>query len=270
MGRYLLCGKEAVHPYVIEDLDLRIRTIEELCFYIFNDPALIDDDFIDERLILFIRNELELTEIADKIARFYTSPADQDATLKMLLSDVGYYTEAELSDFNSRLVQKRRRSPVERIREKGDSLLRKKRYQAALRTYRTLAGQAAETRLGRDQYVAVLESMANAYGRLGDFERSMDYLGTIYDTTKSERILKKMYDVSVLSGGTLPEKYFAFVPDNVLAAWQKDYWNREAACKESADESEEMQLFLKDPDNMKTNLRQLVKARREEYRRMLE
>ena len=67
MGRYLLCGKEAELPFEIEELDLRIYTIEELCYYIYNNLMLIGDDFIGDRLIDFIRNGLSMPEIADKI-----------------------------------------------------------------------------------------------------------------------------------------------------------------------------------------------------------
>ena len=36
MGRYILCGKEADLPYEVDELDIRIYTIEELCYYIYN------------------------------------------------------------------------------------------------------------------------------------------------------------------------------------------------------------------------------------------
>ena len=57
-----------------------------MCYYIYNNLPLIGDDFIDERLLAFLRKELGQEEIADKIEKFYVSPSDQDATLIMLLS----------------------------------------------------------------------------------------------------------------------------------------------------------------------------------------
>ena len=42
-------------------------------------------------------------EIADKIERFYGARSEQDATLQMLLSDVGYFSDPELSEFQNRL-----------------------------------------------------------------------------------------------------------------------------------------------------------------------
>ena len=52
MGRYLLCTKEADSPYEVEELDLRIYSIEELAYLIYYDLDVLPDDFIDERLQL--------------------------------------------------------------------------------------------------------------------------------------------------------------------------------------------------------------------------
>lgn len=76
MGRWIFGGKEAKLPFEVEELDLRLYTIEELCYYIYNNLALIGEDFIDEHLLSFLRDELDLKEEAEKIERFYTSPSD--------------------------------------------------------------------------------------------------------------------------------------------------------------------------------------------------
>ena len=98
MGRYLLGGKEARLPYEVEELNIRLYTVEELCYYIYHYLPLIDDDFIDERLLKFIRKELDLPEIAEKIERFYISPSDLDTTLLMLLTEVGFFSDQEIMD----------------------------------------------------------------------------------------------------------------------------------------------------------------------------
>ena len=155
MGRYILCGKEASLPYEVEELDIRIYTIEELCYYIYNYLPLIGEDFIDERLLNFIRGELDLPEIADKIERFYSSRSEQDATLQMLLSDAGYFSDAELTEFQNRLVYRRRKSSNERVKEKGDSLLKLGRCQSAVRCYKSLAKTGEDNRVSREFYISV-------------------------------------------------------------------------------------------------------------------
>ena len=270
MGRYILCGKEAEAPYEVDELDIRIYTIEELCYYIYNYLPLIGDDFIDDRLLLFIRHELELPEIADKIERFYSARSEQDATLLMLLSDVGYYSDQELQEFQNRLVYRKRKSSQERVKGRADSLLRLKRYQSAVRTYKTLAGSSSDNRNSREFYYDVLESLANAYGKLCEFDYALDCLFGIYDLNHSERILKKAYDVCVLSGTELPSRYFSKVPDQVLSSWQQDYWNRETIEKQKLDESSIMQSFLKDPETAKMELQNYLDNKKSACRGMLE
>ncbi|MBR6322602.1 MAG: hypothetical protein IKR59_07010 [Lachnospiraceae bacterium] len=270
MGRYILCGKEAEIPYEIDELDIRIYTIEELCYYIYNFLPLVGEDFIDERLLFFIRHELQLPEIADKIERFYGSRSEQDATLQMLLSDVGYYSDAEMQEFQNRLVYRRRKSSQERVKAKADSLLKLKRYQSAVRCYKSLAGSSENSRVSREFYAEVLESLASAYGRLCEFDYALDCLFGIYDLTKSERILKKAYDVCMLSGTELPQKYYSRVPDTKLTEWQKDYWNRETVARQNLDSDETMQIFLKDSESVKKELSELLDSKKETYRGMLE
>ncbi len=270
MGRYLLCGKEAEVPFEVEELDIRLYTIEELCYYIYHNLPLIGDDFISERLLHFIRNELEMPETADKIERFYSSPSDQDSTLFMLLSEVGYYTEYEMQEFQNRLVFRRRKNGPERVRYKADSMMEKKRYLGAVRYYKTLVTGERDGRISPQFTAEVLESIANCYGKLCQFEQALEYLEKAYDQSGSERLLKKIYDVTVLSGQELPEKYFGTCSDARLAEWQQSYWNREAVCKSSLEENPAMQMFLHTPEVMNEELKQYVEEQKELYRGMLE
>ncbi len=270
MGRCLLCGKEANLPYEVEELDIRLYTIEELCYYIYHNLPLLGDDFISDRLLYFIRDELDLPEIADKIVRFYSSPSDQDSTLLMLLSEVGYYTDYELQDFQARLVYRRRKNGPERVYAKAESLLEKRRYQGAIRNFKSLLSGPRDGRVGRDFYASVYEGVANCYGCLSQFDRAVEYLGYAYEERKSERLLKKMYDVSVLSGTEPPEAYFSKVSAEHLSSWQQDYWNRETVARDRTGGSTDLQIFLHDPDRAKEELLRYVEQKKEEYRGMLE
>ena len=60
MGQYLLCQKTAQMPYEIEEMGLHIYSAEELCYYIYHNLPMIDDSFINEALIEFIRKDLDM------------------------------------------------------------------------------------------------------------------------------------------------------------------------------------------------------------------
>lgn len=270
MGRYLLGGKEAKLPYEVEELDLRLYTAEELCYYIYNNLALIDDDFIDERLLRFLSDELGMPEETEKISRFYKSPSDQDTTLLMLLTDIGYYQDAELSEFKTRLSIRHRKSGPDRVLMKADALFENKRYLKAIQYYRVLANERKDNRITGEIRTRIFESIANAYGMLYDYEDAMFYLGKAFEETKKERLLEKLYFTCLVSGSELPDKYFKDFPETKLKDWHENYWLRESEMKNFLQEEPLMKAFFKDKKEMEEQLTRYVEGEKALYRAMLE
>ena len=62
----LLCRQEAVkRPYYVEALDVHLYSSQELCYVIYHHPLLVMEDFVDECLTGFIRNELNMEFLAE-------------------------------------------------------------------------------------------------------------------------------------------------------------------------------------------------------------
>ena len=267
MARMILGGNIAKLPYEAEDLDLRLYTAEELCYYIFHFLALIGDDFIDDRLMNFLEDGLGLQETTEKIRRFYHSPSDQDATLQMILSDIGYYQDKELTEFQNRLVRRRRKNGPERRLEKADTLFALKRYSKAVRIYRTLADDP-DGRITREFRARVSESCANAYGMLSCYEDALRWLRRAFKESPDLRVLRKMYGLSMLSGLELPD--FDQIPEKELQKWRQDYAAAENAARARVQEDELMQAFFKDRAERDRILKQYAAREKEIYRVMYE
>lgn len=270
MGRYLLEGTEARLPYEVEELNLRLYTVEELCYYIYNNLSLIGEDFIDERLLTFLRRELKQEEIADKIERFYVSPSDQDGTLLMLLSEVGYYSEAELKEFQNRLAVRKKKNGPERLFLKAECLYEKKRFVKAIYYYRRIALDREDGRISAELRSEAFEGMANAYGKLSCFERAAEALKAAYDENRQERLLQKLYDVLALSGANLPEQYFSPVPSALLSKWEQEFQSRVTVSRMKAEEAEILRVFFADENEAKKKLIEYVEAEKEIFRSMVE
>ena len=61
LSGYILCQtKTADSPYFIENISTNIYTLEELCYYLFHNLYLIDDTVMNERLCLWLQDELNL------------------------------------------------------------------------------------------------------------------------------------------------------------------------------------------------------------------
>ena len=267
MARMILGGNVAKLPYEAEELDLRLYTAEELCYYIFHFLPLIGDDFIDDRLMNFLEDGLGLQETVEKIRRFYRSPIDQDATLQMILTDLGYYQDKEMTEFQNRLVRRRRKNGPERKLEKADTLFALRRYSKAVRIYRALANDP-DGRITKELRSRVSESCANAYGMLSCYQDALRWLRRAYRESADLRILRKMYGLSMLSGLEIPD--YSGIPEKELRKWSLDYAAKENEAKAKVQEDELMQSFFKDRSERDRILKQYAAREKEIYRVMFE
>ena len=70
----LLCRLEPVkHPFVVAELGVRLFSSQELCYVIYENPLLVMEDFVDERLIQFIREDLDMDFLAGKLENWKKS-----------------------------------------------------------------------------------------------------------------------------------------------------------------------------------------------------
>ena len=98
MSNVILClGAYATTPYFVTESCVHLYSIEELCFYIYNNAFLLDDAFVNEKLADWIENEVKLENVA-KLVRTIIGKNDALGNLvRVLNNEVGYYSEEEWS-----------------------------------------------------------------------------------------------------------------------------------------------------------------------------
>ena len=68
MSGIILCRTgRALKPLVLEEPGVQIYSLEELCYYIYNNIYILTNAFLDEKLIAFIRTEIKEPLLADKL-----------------------------------------------------------------------------------------------------------------------------------------------------------------------------------------------------------
>ena len=78
-SKIILCQvKRADEPYYIEDINRYLYSIEELCWFVDHNLALVDDAFFDTTLTDWIRGELQLPDLADRMDRIMSSGSEED------------------------------------------------------------------------------------------------------------------------------------------------------------------------------------------------
>ena len=92
----ILCRQEPVKiPLYIEDLGIHIYSSQELCYVIYNNPLLVLEDFIDSRLTEFLRSELRMPFLAEKIEKWMESRGATEEILYLILQECNYYSPKE-------------------------------------------------------------------------------------------------------------------------------------------------------------------------------
>jgi len=92
----ILCRQEPVkHPFYFEGLGVRLFSSQELCYVIYNNPLLVMDQFVDNNLIQFIREDLDMAFLAAKLEKWQQSGEEPDELLATILHECDYYTASE-------------------------------------------------------------------------------------------------------------------------------------------------------------------------------
>ena len=68
MSGYILCQvKKAEKPFYIENISTNIYSIEELCYYLYNNLYLVDRSLISNKLCTWLDEELKLPKLNEEI-----------------------------------------------------------------------------------------------------------------------------------------------------------------------------------------------------------
>ena len=139
MSGYILCQvKKAEKPFYIENISTNIYSIEELCYYLYNNLYLVDSSLISNQLCTWLEEELDLPKLAAKLKPFIGKEAGLEEILYPVFKEINYLAYEELRTLNGRI--ERRNSESEEIREKqkGDALMENRMYVNAIRVYQKL------------------------------------------------------------------------------------------------------------------------------------
>lgn len=224
MGQLILCsGKPAAHPLYIEELDINLYTGEELSYYIYNNLVLImGEDFINERLYRFIADDLGNTALATKLQR-WARHSSQGELLMVILQDLHYYRNEELSRFQERVTKVANLSARERVRQKADNLFEKRRFYEAIALYDRLLPENGQDLKDRDFTGRIWHNRASALCGLFSFEQAVDSYVEAYQLLGDEEILRKIFLIGQLEPGVkLPKDLIDRVPELTLEKWQDE------------------------------------------------
>lgn len=191
MGGLILCGlKEATNPYYIKESGINIYSLEELCFYIYNNIYILNGDFINDELIGFIRYEIKETELADMLTDMLGSNAELTDMLITVLKYVDYYSDDEIEQLIDEVKVLNTKNVYERYKQRGDSFLNNKKYYRALENYLKIIEGQRDFTLPGIFYVKIYHNAGVALAKMFLYGQAAVFFETAYKIGRNSESLK--------------------------------------------------------------------------------
>lgn len=183
----ILCRtKEAQNPFVVEHTGIKIYTLEELCYYIYNNIYLIGKEFISEGLLTFIRVETEEDALADRLEYLVQNQAGLAEMVVTILKYVDYYAIGEIEEIREILKTLNSQNVHERMKSRGDSYLKNQTFYSAIRCYEQIVLSQPDQTLSGLFYAGVHHNMGVAYARMFLFKEAADCFRQAYKIGQHE------------------------------------------------------------------------------------
>lgn len=165
-------GKVAGNPYTMPYTGKRVYSVEELCYYIYNNIYSINEDFFQMSLPVWLKEELKLPELADKLEKMIEEEHGLKDLVVTTLCGCDYYQEKEIRQI-VKILDEINHLPVFRKKKiKADNYLRAKRYGKSLMEYRKLLHGSFAVNFTTEEYGDILHNQGIAHFYTSSFEEA--------------------------------------------------------------------------------------------------
>lgn len=191
MSGYILCQiKRAKIPYYIVNISTNIYSIEELCYYMYHNIYLLDDTIINEQLCVWIRDELHLRRLYQKLYPRLDERSNIGEFILPIFKEINYLSHDQFKEMNERLKQFEEQPEAVRRKLKGDYLVEHEKYINAIRVYQSALADVKDTNLGEQFTGSVYNNMGCAYASLFQMEEALECFRKSYESLHSRAALK--------------------------------------------------------------------------------
>lgn len=167
-------GKVAEQPYEMPYTGKKVYSIEELCYYIYNNIYTINEDFFQLSLPDWLREEAGLPELADKLADMIAEEHGLKDLVVTTLCACDYYQEKEIRQI-VRILDEITNLPVFRKKKiKADNYLRAGRYGKSLVEYRKLLHGSFAVNFSPEEYGDILHNQGIAHFYTSSFAEAKE------------------------------------------------------------------------------------------------
>lgn len=196
MSKIWICQKKTASiPLYLMQQQINLYSLEELCYYLYQNVEVIEETFFDEKLILWLEKELELTSLCEKLRKGLAQGKDGFWCMLVILWESGYYTREELKKAETIITQIVQAKPEERKKLQADRMLQDGRYKGALREYLQLILMSTDKMFESK----IWHNMGTAYARQFLFAQAAECYKKAYELGDEEES-RQQYLLAVAYG----------------------------------------------------------------------
>lgn len=192
MGAVLICSQEqAKTPYYIESMGIRLYSMEELAYFLYQNIYLVDKRMLGVRLWDWIRTEIGNPDLAERLKKGAEAGSSLQNMVLTILRNVDYYTQEELNQLSSKMKILNTYQEQERLKLRADEYFINGNYQAAVYEYEKILNIRQSDRLGVEFYAHVWNNLGVCCSRLFLFGRAARAFRTSYQYQRDPDVLKE-------------------------------------------------------------------------------
>lgn len=160
----VLCsGKVARTPYEMPFTRQKVYSLEELCYYIYNNIYSINEDFFQESLSVWLREETDHPVLAKKLEGMFPAHPGLKDLVVTILCGCDYYREEEIRSL-VKIMDGIENLPLYKKKKiKADNYLRAGRYGKSLLEYRKLLHGSFAVNFTTEEYGDILHNQGIAH-----------------------------------------------------------------------------------------------------------
>ena len=254
--------QQASRPYYIETVSTSIWSIEELCYYLYENVYLVDRSIVNEKLCDWIRDELGLRRLyrilCEQLERMKEKPEGIAGFILPIFREIGYLTPAQMRSYTDRLSRLEVQPGDVKQKLKGDYLVRSGMLSQALTEYRQILDRQTPGSLGLQFYTQIWNNLGCVYAQLFRFEKAAECFMNGWKLTPTREMLRKYASVIMI---WKPEEY-----EERMKELEADPVTLNSILEYNVRAADNAEALIRESDQTEETPQEILARLKEEYR----
>lgn len=191
MGKLILCsGILAKDPFHFQLTNTNIYSLEELCYYIYNNIYVITEEVLGYDLVHWLQVEAKMEELAVKLENLIKSRNSLKDKIVTVLCAADYYTEEEIIKLIKVIDHINHLPVIKRQKIEADNFVKYGKYQAAAREYASILRNKEASIFTEKEFGDIMHNQAVIMIHTGSTREAAETYKDAYKYNHNEDTLK--------------------------------------------------------------------------------